>query len=68
MVNLHFTHMSPYNWNGPNSWANVFYVASNGYLNTNIVNGTYGVRPIPFLNSHTKLWQSIAALRYKINL
>ena len=51
-----------------NSWANVFYVTSNGDLDWNNVNNTIGVRPISFYNSYTKLWQSIAELGYKINL
>ena len=60
--------MSPNRWNATSSNANVFLVNANGNLTNDWVNNTYGVRPIPFLNSHTKLWQSIVALRYKINL
>ena len=56
MANLKSRYMSPYNWNSNNSWANVFFVNNNGYLNANNVHNTYGLRPIPFYNSHTKLW------------
>ncbi len=60
--------MSPYYMNvgTSNSWANVFAVNSNGYLDWNNVNNTIGVRPISFYNSYTKLWQSIVELGYKI--
>ena len=36
--------MSPLSFN--NGWANVFFVNSNGWLNNNNVNATYGVRPV----------------------
>ena len=60
----------PYNWwNSSTSYANVFAVDSNGYLNNwNVNNINPGLRPISFLNSHTKLRQSIVELGYKIFL
>ena len=52
MVNL-TRQTSPSNWDS--TWANVFRVDTNGYLNWNNVNATsYGLRPILFYNSHTK--------------
>ena len=61
--------MSPYNWNSTNSYANVFVVNGNGYLtNDNVHNTNYGLRPISFYSSHTKLRQSIVELGYKISL
>ena len=41
--------MSPYYWDG--SAAGVFCVYSNGYLNNDWVNNTWGLRPILFYNS-----------------
>ena len=57
--------MSPSNWNSSGN-ANVFFVRNDGYLDWNNVNNTYGLRPISFLNSYTKLRQSIVELGYKI--
>ncbi len=57
--------MSPRNWDG--SWANVVLVNGNGHLTNNSVNNTWGLRPILFYNSYTKLRQSIVELEYKIN-
>ena len=67
MVNLNYIYMSPNYWNSSGN-ANVFIVNSSGFLTNSNVNNIRGVRPIPFLNSHTKSWQSIVALSYKINL
>ena len=50
LVNLHYSDMSPYNWNSSGN-ANVFFVRNDGYLDWNNVHNTYGLRPIPFYNS-----------------
>ena len=49
--------MSPYNFGvgSSNSWANVFYVGSNGYLSSNNVGGTFGVRPVLNLSADVTL-------------
>ena len=59
------------NYHSPNRWdstyARVFVVDTNGYLNNwNVNNTTPGLRPISFYNSNTELRQSIAELGYKI--
>ena len=52
LANLHYSDMSPYNWNSSNSRAYVFIVNINGYLGGDNVNDTIGLRPISFFNSH----------------
>ncbi|MCX4254279.1 MAG: hypothetical protein OSJ63_03295 [Bacilli bacterium] len=45
--------MSPYMWYAPGSNANMFYVASDGYLNWHYVGNTFGVRPVINLKADT---------------
>ena len=53
MVNLTSWNWLLHYWNGTNSYANVFRVDTNGYLNNANVDWTgAGLRPISFLNLH----------------
>ena len=67
MVNLlRCKNFFPRNFDG--TYAQVFFVNTNGNLNNNNVNNTnIGVRPISFLTSHIRSRLNIVELGYKIN-